>query len=219
MNHFHRILENNRRWVEARRAEDPDFFKKMAEGQQQPHFLFIGCSDSRVPANHITGTGPGETFVQRNIANQVFINDLNLLSVLQYAVEVLQVEHVIVCGHHGCGGVQAAMGQSRFGLVDNWLGQIREIYENNRAFLDEIPQPMRTDRLVDLSVLRQVENLSHIPLVRDAWKRGKRPILHGLTYELDEGLLHPLVTEICGVDDVPRIGERARELLGPEARW
>jgi carbonic anhydrase len=196
MEHFNRILENNRKWVSSKLAENPQFFSRLAEGQE-PHFLFIGCSDSRVPADAITGTGPGEMFVHRNIANQVFPSDINVLSVLQYAVEVLDVEHVIVCGHYGCGGVKAATGPAHNGLVDNWLGTIRDVLRWNAAELEAIDdEKLRLNRLVELNVIQQVYNLSRTPAVQQAWEKRRRPLLHGLVYELAEGLLRPLVVAV-----------------------
>jgi carbonic anhydrase len=176
---------------------DPDFFRKRAV-PAEPHFLFIGCSDSRVPADSLTGALPGEMFVHRNIANQVFTSDLNMLSVLQYAVEVLKVGNVIVCGHYGCAGVQAAFGTAPLGLVDNWLGNIRNVIRLHRTELDAIADHhTRLHRLIDLNVLEQVYNLAQTPVVQKAWQKGERLLLHGLVYELQDGLLKDLA---LGVD-------------------
>jgi len=196
MENLQRLLDNNRRWVAAMTEEDPQFFAKRA-GKQEPHYLFIGCSDSRVPAEALTGALPGEMFVHRNIANQVFLADLNVLSVLQFAIDVLHVEEVIVCGHYECGGVRAAMGTERFGLVDNWLGNLRHLMRLHRAELDAIDDPeLRCRRLVDLNVIDQVYNLSRTPVVQRAWQRAPKPVLHGLVYNLHDGLLHGLAVGI-----------------------
>ncbi|MEB2285634.1 MAG: carbonic anhydrase [Polyangiaceae bacterium UTPRO1] len=190
------LFANNRRWVAAMTQTDPEFFRKRAR-PAEPHFLFIGCSDSRVPADQLTGTTPGELFVHRNIANQVFTSDLNMLSVLQYAVEILKVENVIVCGHYGCAGVQAAADTAPLGLVDNWLGNIRNVMRLHRGELEAITDPAaRLRRLVDLNVIEQVYNLSQTPVAQRAWRRGARLLLHGLVYELEEGLLKALALGI-----------------------
>ena len=208
MHHIRRIFENNTRWVEDKLRVDPEFFATSAKGQS-PHFLFIGCADSRVPANEITGTGPGEMFVHRNIANQAFPSDLNLLSVLQYAVEVLDVEPGIVCGHYGCGGVVAGCAAPNHGLVDNWLGQIRELNYGYHDQLAALPDDKaRHQRMVELNVLKQVRNLSRTPVIQNAWARGKRPMLHGFVYDLADGLLEPL---IVGVECKPT-ADRLRDL-------
>ena len=210
MNNYLRLFDNNRNWVRERTAADPDFFKRSA-GEQTPHFLFIGCSDSRVPANEITGTQPGEMFVHRNIANQVFPNDLNVLSVLQYAVEVLDVKHVMVCGHYECGGVKAAAQRGvHYGLVDNWLSEIRTLERLNLRELDAMSDPKaRLGRLAELNVLHQVYNLTLTPVVRQAWERGQRPVLHGLIYSLENGLLKELVSGV----DTPEEADRLLPML------
>jgi carbonic anhydrase len=210
MKNYLNLFDNNRKWVRERTAADPDFFKRSA-GEQTPHFLFIGCSDSRVPANEITGTQPGEMFVHRNIANQVFPNDLNVLSVLQYAVEVLDVKHVMVCGHYECGGIKAAAQRGvHYGLVDNWLSEIRTLERLNLRELDAMSDPKaRLGRLAELNVLHQVYNLTLTPVVRQAWERGQRPVLHGLIYSLDNGLLKELVSGV----DTPEEAERLLPML------
>lgn len=192
MKHLDRILQGNADWVARMRAQNPQFFSELAKGQT-PNFLFIGCSDSRVPANEITGTGPGEMFVHRNIANQVFPSDLNLLSVLHYAVDVLDVPGIIVCGHYGCGGVKAASGKATGGPVDHWLGQIRELEFLYRKHLAELEPDAFHRAMVQLNVLRAVRNLASTPIVQAAWTRGKRPLLHGLVYDLHDGVLDPLI--------------------------
>jgi len=197
MKQITQLLENNRRWVDTMTRTDSEFFRKRAK-PAEPHFLFIGCSDSRVPADSLTGAMPGEVFVHRNIANQVFTADLNVLSVLQYAVECLKVQNVIVCGHYGCAGVQAAMGTAPLGLVDNWLGNIRNVMRLHRAELDEIADPvLRVRRLIDLNVLEQVYNLSRTPVVQKIWQSGAKLLLHGLVYDIEDGLLRELA---LGVD-------------------
>ena len=186
------IFENNRNWVADKTAQDPEYFTKMV-GAQAPAHLFIGCADSRVPANEITGTGPGEMFVHRNIANMVVHTDINLLSVLQYAVEVLKVKHVIVCGHYGCGGVKAAMGNTQFGLIDNWLTNIRDVIRLHEADLLRLQdEDARWRRLVELNVIEQVQNLSKTSIIQNAMKTENPPQLHGWVYDLSDGLLKNL---------------------------
>jgi carbonic anhydrase len=194
-----RLLENNKQWVKRSKEKDPDFFKRLADGQT-PEFLFIGCSDSRVPANALTGTGPGELFVHRNIANQFFPHDLNCLSVLQFAVEVLDVACVLVCGHYGCGGVKAANDPHQHGVVDHWLGDLRSLGERYQGLLAGLEPEERQRRLVELSVLQQVYNLSLCPVLRTAWKKGKRPMVAGVVYDVGEGVLHKLVSGLCSVE-------------------
>lgn len=214
MEDLQRILENNRVFAREIIKTDPGFFERNAK-KQEPHFLFIGCADSRVPLEMLTGVLPGEMFVTRNIANQVIPADLNLLSVLQYAVEVLDVKHVIVCGHELCGGVGAAMQDHPYGLVDHWLAGVRE---TRRRHLEELnsyaTEKERFDRLVELNVLRQVHNLSRTPIVQDAWKRGPRPMLHGMMYDLHEGLLKVLVSGVDSPEAVRMKLERDRRGVG-----
>ena len=214
MEDLRRLFDNNRALVEQVTRDDPDFFRRKA-GKQEPHFLFIGCADSRVPLETLTGVLPGEMFVHRNIANQVVAADLNLLSVLQYAVEVLDVKHVIVCGHHECGGVKAAMGDANHGLVDHWLAGIRDSIHRHRNELNVYQDPQaKFDRLVELNVLRQVFNLARTPIVQNAWQRGRRPILHGVVYGLKDGLLRPLVSEVDCQDKVRMVLEADRRGVG-----
>jgi carbonic anhydrase len=207
---LYRLLNNNRQWVRECLDADPEYFRRSARSQT-PEFLFIGCSDSRVPANEITGTQPGEMFVHRNIANQVFPNDINMLSVLQYAVEVLDVKHVIVCGHYECGGVKAAAQKGvHYGLVDNWLSEIRTIERLHGRELEAMTdQTARLNRLGELNVIQQVYNLTLTPVVRQAWERGRRPQLHGLIYSLENGLLKELVREV----DTPEAADRLLPML------
>jgi carbonic anhydrase len=183
------LFRNNRTWVAEKLKQDPDYFKKLAKGQK-PRYLFIGCSDSRVPASGISGTQPGEMFVHRNIANVVVHTDLNLLSVLQYAVEVLGVQDVIVCGHYGCGGVQAAMGVQQFGLIDNWLRNIKDVISLHHDELDAISNDdARFRRTVELNVIEQVNNLYKTTIVQNALNAGKPLRLHGLVYDIADGVL------------------------------
>ncbi|RDC63924.1 carbonic anhydrase [Adhaeribacter pallidiroseus] len=183
------IFKNNRAWVAEKVKQDPDYFKKLALGQK-PRYLFIGCSDSRVPASGISGTQPGEMFVHRNIANVVVHTDLNLLSVLQYAVEVLGVQDVIVCGHYGCGGVHAAMGDQQFGLIDNWLRNIKDVISLHQDELNSITDlETRFRRTVELNVIEQVNNLYKTTIVQNALNAGKPLRLHGLVYDIANGVL------------------------------
>jgi carbonic anhydrase len=187
-----RLLLENKAWSKEKLEDDPQFFQRL-ENIQTPRFLWIGCSDSRVPANEITGTDPGEVFVQRNIANLVVNTDLNLLSVLQYAVEVLKVEHIIVCGHYGCGGVKAAMGHQNLGIINKWLRNIKDVYRLHDKELSAITdEERRLDRLVELNVIEQVLNLAKTSIIQTAWKSRKSPHLHGWVYRLNDGILHPL---------------------------
>ena len=198
---FDKILENNRKWVADRTAEDAEFFKRLA-AEHRPHFLFIGCSDARVPANVITQTEAGEMFVHRNIANLVVPTDTNLLAVLQYAVEVLRVKDVIVCGHEGCGGVKASMGAAAPPLVENWVANVRAVGRLHEAELSAIDDPdRRFARLVELNVVEQVYNLSRTPVVQAAWSAGATLRLHGLVYRLEHGLLRELGVTLDGSED------------------
>jgi len=211
---YKRLFDNNRRIVDEVTQADPGFFSRRA-GKQEPHFLFIGCADSRVPVETLTGVAPGEMFVHRNIANQVMNVDLNLLSVLQYAVEVLDVKHVIVCGHYQCGGVKAAMGDQSYGLVDNWLSGLRDIVRRHDEELQHIPEEERRfNRVVELNVLRQIHNLARTPIVQQAWKRGRRPLLHGLVYDIHDGRLKELVVGVDGMDKVRQLLEADRRSVG-----
>ncbi|MBI3790863.1 MAG: carbonic anhydrase [Gemmatimonadetes bacterium] len=206
MKNFRRLFENNEAWANAVLAEDPGFFKR-GERKQEPHFLWIGCADSRVPAEQVTGAVPGDIFVHRNIGNQVWETDINLLSVLHYALEVLKVKHLIVCGHTNCGAIKAAYGGGGFGVVDHWLSDIRNVMRWNRAELAAIPNVRdRLDRLTELNVLRQVGVLARTPTVRDEWAKGRRPLLHGLVYDVKNGHLRSIVD---GIDSA----EKAEALL------
>lgn len=192
------LLEKNRLWAAERKSADPLYFTNLSK-LQAPEYLWIGCSDSRVAANVIAGLQPGEVFVHRNVANLVNPGDLNCLSVLQFAVDVLKVKHVIVCGHHGCGGVRAVIHKQKFGLIDYWLNPLSELAEANSHILDTIADPEeRANRLCDLSVRKQVERLAATPIVQSAWARKQPLVLHGAVYSLDDGLLHELECTAVG---------------------
>jgi carbonic anhydrase len=192
MQAYERLLLENKAWAAERKAEDPLYFEKLSE-VQQPDYLWIGCSDSRVPANEITGTQPGEIFVHRNVANMVVHTDINLLTVLEYAVMHLQVKHVIVCGHYGCGGVKAAASKSDFGIINSWLTNIKEVYTRHKDELDAIAdEDERCDRLVELNVIEQVKNLSKNAIIQKAWKKGRSLHLHGWVYGLKDGIIKPV---------------------------
>ena len=187
-----RLLQNNRAWAADRVKRDPTFFTRL-EKQQAPEFLWIGCSDSRVPANEIVGLDPGELFVHRNVANVVVHTDLNCLSVLQFAVDVLQVTHVIVCGHYGCGGIRAALEKDSHGLIDNWLRHVQDVARAHDVKLSAIPDfDARVDRLCELNVIDQVQNVARTTVVQDAWRRGRAVQLHGWVYGLRDGLITDL---------------------------
>lgn len=186
------LLDNNKKWVQEQLQQDPEYFKKLASGQT-PEYLWIGCSDSRVPANQITGTQPGDMFVHRNIANMVVHSDMNMLSVLSYAVEVLKVKHIIVCGHYECGGVMAAMGHKQYGLIDNWLRHIKDVYKLYAAELEAITdEKQRARRFVELNVTEQVYDLCKTTIVQNAWKKGQPLAVHGWVYGVGDGIIKDL---------------------------
>lgn len=194
MNSYEKLLLENKAWAREKVMEDPEYFERLAH-LQTPEFLWIGCSDSRVPANEITGTAPGEIFVQRNIANMVIHTDLNLLSVLEYAVVVLKVKHIIVCGHYGCGGVKAAMSHKSFGIINKWLRNIKDVYRLHEDELMAIAdEEQRVNRLVELNVQEQVLNLAKTSIVQHAWNTEQRPHLHGWVYGLTNGIIKPVLT-------------------------
>ena len=194
MNPYEKLLLQNKAWSKEKIQQDKDFFNRLSH-QQKPKFLWIGCSDSRVPANEITGTDPGEVFVHRNIANMVVHTDLNLLSVLQYAVEVLEVDHIIVCGHYGRGGVEAALGNKSFGLINKWLRNIKEVYKMYQAEIDGIQNHTdRVNRLVELNVLEQCQDLIKTSILQKSWQNRKSPEVHGWVYGLTNGLVKELTT-------------------------
>lgn len=188
---LHSLFENNRRWVNVMKTQDPDYFKKLAN-QQAPEYLWIGCSDSRVPANQITGLAPGEVFVHRNIANIIVHTDLNALSVIQFAVDVLRVKHIMVVGHYGCSGVHSALTGKRIGLADNWLQHVQDVRKKHAQRLDQCPATKQHDRLCELNVLEQVLNVCHTTTVQDAWERQQPLQVHAWVYGLDNGLIHEL---------------------------
>ena len=192
MDSLTKLLDNNRAWAAERVQHDPKFFLRLA-GQQAPSFLWIGCSDSRVPANDIVGLDPGELFVHRNVANIVVHTDVNCLSVLQYAVDVLKVRHVIVCGHYGCGGIRAALDGTAHGLIDNWLQHVQDVKEAHQLELLALADlESRIDRLAELNVMEQVRNIARTTIVQDAWRRDQPLELHGWIYGLKDGLIHDL---------------------------
>ncbi len=196
-----RLFENNRRWAADVERARPRFFERLA-AQQTPAYLWIGCADSRVPANEIVGLDPGEIFVHRNIANVVVHTDLNCLSVLQYAVDVLKVSHVIVTGHYGCGGVQAALENRKLGLIDNWLRHIQDVYHQHQAVVDALDGATRLDRLCELNVIQQAKNVCETTIVQDAWARGQTLSVHAWIYALKDGLLRDLHFTVTGPGDV-----------------
>ena len=193
-----RLLDQNRAWAENIKASDPDFFQALAK-QQSPKFLWIGCADSRVPANQLAGLMPGEMFVHRNVANVVDHTDFNCLSVMQYAVDVLKVEHIIVCGHHGCGGVKAALDNLQLGLIDNWLRHVQDVVHEHEDALAKIEdENERFDRLCELNVIEQVLNVGRTTIVQSAWQRGQELTVHGWIYGLQDGLLRDLGCSLSG---------------------
>lgn len=197
------LFENNRRWAERRVAEDPDFFKRLAN-QQAPRYLWIGCADSRVPANQIVGLSPGEVFVHRNVANVVAHADLNCLSVIQYAVEVLQVKHIIVCGHYGCGGVQAALGDGQLGMIDNWIRFVRDVAHQHEDELQALTDPARRfARLCELNTRAQSENVIRTTFVQNAWRAGRDLAVHAWIYGVHDGRLRDLGATVNRLDQVP----------------
>lgn len=199
---YKKIIENNRKWVESKLALDPEYFKKLSKTQTPP-LLWIGCSDSRVPANEVIGAVPGEVFVHRNIANMVIHSDMNMLSVLDYSVNVLKVKHIIVCGHYGCGGVKAAMGKSPVGIIDNWIRHIKDSYKLRKQEIEEIAdEKVRFDRFVEWNTKQQVLNLAVTSLVQEAWSRGQELSVHGWVYGLDTGLVTDLDVTFRSQDDL-----------------
>ena len=197
------LLDRNRDWAEQMRREDPGFFERLST-QQAPKYLWIGCSDSRVPANQITGLMPGEVFVHRNIANVMVHTDLNCLSVIQFAVDVLKVEHILVVGHYGCGGVHAALTGTRVGLADNWLRHVADVAQKHAGLLEEVDlEALRHARLCELNVIEQVVNVCQTTMVEDAWARGQSLSVHGWVYSLLDGRVRQLGMDISGRDELP----------------
>jgi carbonic anhydrase len=203
------LLARNRAWADAIKAREPDFFTTLA-AQQSPQYLWIGCSDSRVPANQITGLLPGEIFVHRNIANVVVHTDLNCLSVMQFAVDVLRVKHILVVGHYGCAGVAAALLNRRFGLIDNWLRHIQDVRQKHAETLERLPEEARPARLCELNVIEQVVNVCQTTVVQDAWDRGQELAVHGWVYALDDGLVRDLKISVAAA---PRLAEAYEQAL------
>ncbi|MCM0668032.1 MULTISPECIES: carbonate dehydratase [Flavobacterium] len=202
---YEQLLENNKKWVETSLAKDPNYFADLAKGQQPP-LLWIGCSDSRVPANEIVGAKPGEVFVHRNIANMVVHSDMNMLSVLDYAVNVLKVKHVIVCGHYGCGGVKAAMGHQSVGIIDNWLRHIKDEYRLHDKYLNSIEdETERFNAFVEINTKEQVYNLAKTSIVQNAWKNGQDLMLHGWVYGLNSGFVTDLDVNIASNDELDEV--------------
>ncbi len=194
------LLANNRAWADTINANDPDFFRRLA-AQQSPEYLWIGCSDSRVPANQITGLAPGEIFVHRNVANIVAETDFNVLAVIQYAVDVLKIRHIIICGHYGCGGVRAALENFRHGMIDNWLAGIRSLSRVHRAELAALAPDAAVDRLCELNVRSQARHVARTTILEDAWERGQKISIHSWIYGLDTGLITPLAEPVTGPMD------------------
>jgi carbonic anhydrase len=204
MNSYERLLLENKAWAKEKLIDDPNYFNRLVD-VQSPDFLWIGCSDSRVPANEITGTQPGEIFVHRNIANLVIHTDLNLLSVLQYAVEVLKVKHVIVCGHYGCGGVKAALTNHNFGIINKWIRNIKDVHRFHREEIDNISDgEAQLNRMIELNVQEQVLNLAKTSIIQKSWKERQGPDLHGWVYDLHDGLVKPIYEMSAGthIDEI-----------------
>jgi carbonic anhydrase len=203
--YYNQLLENNKIWVEKNLEKDPQFFNRLADGQQPP-VLWIGCSDSRVPANEIIGAAPGEVFVHRNIANMVVHSDMSMLSVLDYAVNVLKVRHVIVCGHYGCGGVQAAMTNKHFGLIDNWIRHIKDVYRFHQDELNAIEnEKERFNRFVELNVVEQVCDVAKTSIVQAAWESGQQLHIHGWVYDVRDGLINDMQITIKNNDSLTEV--------------
>lgn len=198
---LNQLFANNRRWAAETTASQPDFFARLAQ-QQVPEYMWIGCADSRVPANELIGLLPGEVFVHRNVANIIVHSDLNCLSTLQFAVDLLKVKHIIVCGHYGCAGVKAAMNDTRVGLADNWLRHIHDLRRIHGAWLDQFDPEVRTDKLCELNVVEQVVNATQSTVVQDAWARGQQLTVHGWVYRLDDGHLHDMKVSIDRPQDL-----------------
>lgn len=204
MNRLDNLLDSNRAWAERVSREDPTFFERLSK-QQAPKYLWIGCSDSRVPANQVVDLAPGEVFVHRNIANVVVHTDLNCLSVIQFAVDVLKVEHILVVGHYGCGGVHAALTGTRVGLADNWIRHVGDVAEKHAGLLHDVGgEPLQHDRLCELNALEQVANVCQTTIVRDAWGRGQKLAVHGWVYTLRDGRVHDLGLNVDGPDQLER---------------
>jgi len=213
MNRLETLLKNNRDWADRVKAEDPGFFSRLTR-QQKPEYLWVGCSDSRVPANQIVDLLPGELFVHRNVANLVVHTDLNCLSVMQYAVDVLQVKHIIVCGHYGCGGVNAALAKSRQGLIDNWLCHISDVHRKHEPLMSRLTdETARGDRLCELNVLEQVTNICQTTILRDAWQRQQEISVHGWVYDIHDGYIRDLRIDIDNHDEFDAVYRQALDRI------
>ena len=210
--HLQELFENNRRWAEETEAREPGFFSRLLK-QQAPQYLWIGCADSRVPANELVDLAPGELFVHRNVANVVVHSDLNCLSVIQFAVDMLKVQHIIVVGHSNCGGVAAALKDLRVGLADNWIRHVQDVRNRHQEWLDTLPATQRLPALVELNVLEQALNVCQTTVVQDAWSRGQEVVVHGWVYGLNNGLLEDLSMTVTGPDSVPVAYQAALEAL------
>jgi carbonic anhydrase len=214
MRTLNHLFENNQAWAGELRRRDPEFFLKLSR-QQSPAYLWIGCSDSRVPANEIVGLLPGELFVHRNVANLVVHTDLNCLSVMQFAVDILKVRHIIVCGHYGCSGVQTALRGERVGLSDNWLRHVQDVRRKHQASLSDLgDETAAANRLCELNVIEQVANVCETTIARDAWERGRTLTVHGWIYGLKDGLLHDLKTSVTNFAELPAVQAAAVAALG-----
>ncbi|WP_028834471.1 MULTISPECIES: carbonate dehydratase [unclassified Pseudoalteromonas] len=217
MRNLNNLLENNKRWASRTSEANPEFFKILSM-QQNPEYLWIGCSDSRVPANQIVDLLPGELFVHRNVANVVVHTDHNCLSVMQYAVEVLKVKHIMVVGHYGCGGVQAVLNEDRFGFIDNWLRHVGDVKEKHLEQLNALPEKQRLDRLIELNVIEQVRNVSRTSIVQDAWLRGQELTVHGWVYGLENGHLHDLESVVsCAEEECTSYKKAVQHVLNKSA--
>jgi carbonic anhydrase len=212
---YERLLLQNKAWVEQKNNEDKDFFTRLSL-TQTPEFLWIGCSDSRVPANEITGTDPGEVFVHRNIANMVVHTDMSMLSVLDYAVNVLEVKHVVVCGHYGCGGVLAAMANKQIGLIDNWIRHIKDVYRMHQDELEEISDmKARQDRFIELNVIEQVYDLGKTSIIQNAWQKRGAPTVHGWVYDIHNGIIKDLKVSMNSDEDMPDVYKFEKKAFNP----
>lgn len=209
------LLSNNRDWAEGVRRDDPDFFERLSQ-QQAPRYLWIGCSDSRVPANQIMGLAPGEVFVHRNIANVMVHTDLNCMSVIQFAVDVLKVRHILVVGHYGCGGVHAALHGQRVGLADNWIRHVGDVAQKHGALLESIPPEQRDDALCELNAIEQAENVCLTTVIRDAWARGQQLAVHGWVYSLHDGRVRELGMDVDSAEALTPTYELALAQLRAE---
>lgn len=217
MRNLNNLLENNKRWASRTSEANPEFFKILSM-QQNPEYLWIGCSDSRVPANQIVDLLPGELFVHRNVANVVVHTDHNCLSVMQYAVEVLKVKHIMVVGHYGCGGVQAVLNEDRFGFIDNWLRHVGDVKEKHLEQLNALPEKQRLARLIELNVIEQVRNVSRTSIVQDAWLRGQELTVHGWVYGLENGHLHDLESVVsCAEEECESYKKAVHHVLNKSA--